>query len=208
MTDEQRQLLSMAAGDSRAIRIGTTVVYPPLMVGGRAFQFDAWQNGFLFALQKFNGDLEKACATVGKPLEWAEKFMSTRKFREFRNAKLNNNAVSTGALFEEWRDTGVAGMRGYWEWYEGSCQLCHEQNRFSIIEAESFRQDDMNFKAACKICFQPVAIEHKREDFKPTREQVQFWSEIGARVSPKIERVHHEFSKENFIFETEDAGSQ
>lgn len=205
MNDEQKQLLALSAGDSRAIRIGDSVLYPPVMVGGKAFQFDPWQNGFLYALQKSQGDMEAACKFIGKPLEWAQKFVSTRKFREFRNAKLTNAAISNGALFEEWRETGIAGMRGYRQWWSGACALCHEENVFSEMEMEGFRQDDMSLKPSCKVCFQPVAAELHKEDFKPSREQVQFWAELGNRVSPKIERVQHEFSSESFIFKTEDA---
>lgn len=203
MTDEQKALLALAAGDSRAIRIGNDVLYPPVMVGGKAFQFDAWQNGFLFALQRDKGDIEKACVFVGKPIEWAQKFMSTRKFREFRTAKMQAMSVRAGNILDWWWEMGLAGAKGFVEWYEGFCDLCREDNRFTTVEIESFRQDDMSIKASCKVCMQPVQIEHKKEEFKPTREQVQFWSELGNRVSPKIERVQHEFSSENFSFESE-----
>lgn len=204
MTDDQKQLLALAAGDARAIRIGDTVLYAPVMVGGKAFQFDPWQNGFLYHLQASHGDLEVACRAIGKSLDWAQKFMTTRKFREFRSAKLANAAVSNGALFEEWRETGIAGMRGYRQWWTGACALCHEENVYNEVELESFRQDDMTLHATCKVCFQPVLSEYHKEEFKPSREQVQFWSELGARVSPKIERISHEFSSETFQFQTED----
>lgn len=204
MTEDEKDLLNLAAGDSRAIRIGESVLYPPVMVGGKAFQFDPWQNGFLYALQKSGGDMEKACSFVKKPVEWAQKFVSTRKFREFRAAKLNTLAVTNGALFEEWRELGIAGMRGYREWWEGQCELCHGENVYTTVEMEGFRQDDMTLKPTCKVCFQSVAAEIHHEAFSPSREQVQFWSEIGARVSPKIERVQHEFTNETMIFQTED----
>lgn len=206
MTDEKKQLLALAAGDSRAIRIGDTVLYPPIMVGGRAFQFDAWQNGFLFALQKFNGDIQKASEFVGRDVAWGERFISTRKFREFRNAKIQAMSIKAGDVVDWWWEMGLSGAKGMIEWYEGSCDLCHEDNRFTTVEAEGFRKDDMSLAAVCKICLQPITIQFKQEAFRPSREQVQFWSEIGARVSPKIERIHHEFSKENFVFQTEEAG--
>lgn len=204
--DDKRELLKLAAGDSRAIRIGDSVLYPPVMVGQKAFHFDPWQNGFLFYLQKHSGDMELACNKIGKPMEWAQKFISTRKFREFRTARINASAISNGALFDEWRETGIAGMRGYRDWYESNCGLCNETNKYSVIEAESFRDENMTMKASCKVCLQPVSgMEYKKEEYAPTREQVQFWSEIGARVSPKIERISHEFSSENFVFQEGDA---
>lgn len=206
-TEDEKALLALAAGDQRAIRIGDQVLYPPVMVGGKAFQFDPWQNGFLFALAKNQGDMVAACRFINKPLEWAQKFISTRKFREFRNAKLQAMSVRAGNILDWWWEMGLAGAKGYVEWYVGSCVLCHEENKFSMTEAESFRQDDMSLKANCKVCLQPIVIEHKQEDFKPSREQVQFWSELGNRVSPKIERVQHEFSSETFQFEADGAST-
>lgn len=200
MDDDKKALLNLAAGDSRAIRIGDSVLYPPMMVGAKAFQFDPWQNGFLYWLQELKGDMELACRKVGKSLEWGQRFISTRKFREFRNSKITNLAVNNGALLEEWREIGISGMRGYRDWYEGKCDLCHEDNQFSTTDIEVFRNDDMALLVSCKVCFQPITTEYKKEEFHPTREQVQFWSEIGNRVSPKIERVQHEFSNENFVF--------
>lgn len=205
MTDEEKSLLKLAAGDTRAIRIGDTVMYPPVMVGGKSFQFDPYQNAFLFKLSEYNGDMAKACDFIGKPLEWAQKFVSTRKFREFRNAKLQAMAVRSGNILDWWWEMGLNGAKGFVEWYEGPCAICHEENRFTVSEAELFRTDDMKFKANCKVCLQPIEITHKEEEFHPTREQVQFWSEIGNRVSPKIERVQHEFSSENFQFVEGDA---
>lgn len=101
---------------------------------------------------------------------------------------------------------GLSGARGFREEYRGECKLCNEDNHFTVVEAEAFRQDDMSFRAICKVCLQPLAITYQREEFKPSREQVQFWSELGARWVPKIERVSHEFSTETFQFQTEDAG--
>lgn len=204
VNEDQKELLKLAAGDSRAIRIGDSVLYPPVMVSGKAFQFDPWQNGFLYHLQASQGDMELACRKINKSIEWAQKFVSTRKFREFRNAKLQTLAIRAGDVVDWWWEMGLAGAKGFVEWWEGTCELCHEPNKFSTIEAESFRNEDMVLKAACKVCFQPLSLEYRKEEFKPSREQVQFWSELGNRVSPKIERVSHEFSSENFVFRTED----
>jgi len=204
MSMDEKSLLDIAAGDSRAIRIGDTFTYPPVMVGGKSFQFDPWQNGFLFALTKFNGDMSAACRFIGKPVEWAQKFISTRKFREFRNAKLQAMAIRAGNVVDWWWEMGLNGAKGYVERYDGVCSLCHENNRYTVAEAETFRTDDFLFKATCKVCLQGVELVYQKEDFKPTREQVQFWSEIGNRVSPKIERVQHEFSNETFTFATEE----
>jgi len=200
------ELLKLAAGDRRAIRIGDSVMYPPTMVGQKAFHFDPYQNGFLFYLQESKGDIELACQKIGKPLEWGQKFISTRKFREFRNARLQAMATTSGNVVDWWWEMGLAGAKGYTEWYEALCQLCHETNKYSVVEFEAFKDENMAVKVLCRVCFQEVpGFEYKKEEFKPSREQVQFWSEIGNRVSPKIERVQHEFSTETFTFAEGDA---
>jgi hypothetical protein len=192
-----------AKEENRALRAYLEEV--PFVIGEKTFYFSLQPRTFIVALQTYGGDIDKACRAAGTTLEWAKKFFSTRKFREFRNAKLRALAQRSGNLVEWWWEMGLSGARGYIEWYEGSCEICHEVNKFTTTEADSFKDDNMQIKATCKVCLQPIqAVEHKKEEFKPSREQVQFWSEIGNRVSPKIERISHEFSSENFVFQTED----
>lgn len=186
--------------NSRAIVVGNEVVFPPWQVGGKPFHFDAYQTRFLYALQKNGGDLEKACRFIQKPMDWANKFIASRKFREFRNAKLSALAVRNGDLVEWWWEYGMDGAKGFRECYEGACHLCHEKNLYRPTEAEITRDDDMKLNVKCKVCLQGIDVDLKREEFKPSREQVQFWSELGNRLSPKIERVQHSFSKEIFSF--------
>lgn len=186
--------------DAHALIIGNEVLYPPMQVGGRPFHFNALQNRFLYALQTFNGSIPKACAFVNQPEEWAMKFISSRKFREFRNAKIASMSVRNGDLVDWWWEFGIDGAKGYRECYEGYCALCTQKNIYKPTEVEMTRADDMSLHVACKACLQPIEVEHKKEEFKPSREMVQFWSEIGNRVAPKIERVSHEFSSENFVF--------
>lgn len=205
MQKEDRELANEIMDGQKAIVVGDSVTYAPLSIGGRSFHFDSLQIRFLYALQKHKGNLGKACDFVGKSLEWANKFISSRKFKEFRNCKLASMSALNGDLISEWWQFGVDGMRGYKEWYEGNCSICNECNIFTMAEAEMFREDDMTFSAQCKVCMQPIGITHQKEPFKPTREQVQFWDGIGNRKVPKIERVQHEFSNEKMVFITEDA---
>lgn len=205
MNKEDKDLANQIIDGTKAIIIGDQVTYAPLSVGGRSFHFDALQIRFLYALQKYQGNIETACNFVGRSMEWANKFITSRKFKEFRNCKLASMAALNGDLVEWWWQFGMDGARGFKEWYEGICQICDECNIFTVTEAEIYRQDDMTFKAQCKICMQPIGIERKEEPFKPSREQVQFWAELGNRKVPKIERVQHEFSSEKFEFISEDA---
>lgn len=200
MNKEDRELANEIVDETKAVVIGTEVCYAPLSVGGKSFHFDAYQIRFLWNLQRFKGNIEKSCDAISKSLEWANKFLTSRKFREFRNSKLASLSVTNGDLVEWWWQFGLDGAKGKKEWYEGVCQLCDESNVFTVTEAEMFRQDDMSLRATCKICLQPILIELHEEAFKPSREQVQFWSELGNRKVPKIERVQHEFSSETYNF--------
>lgn len=204
MDQENKRMVHALQDDSaHALIIGDEVIYPPLQVGGKPFHFNALQNRFLYALQKFNGNISRACDFINQPEEWATKFIASRKFREFRNAKIASMAVRNGDFVDWWWEYGMDGARGFRECYEGTCHLCHENNLFKPSEAEMTRADDMSLHVVCKVCLQPLEVVYRKEEFKPSREMVQFWSEIGNRVSPKIERVQHEFSSEKFIFVSE-----
>lgn len=207
MDPENKKMVQALQDESaHALIIGNDVIYPPLQVGGKPYHFNAVQNRFLYALQMYKGNIPKACEFVQKDEEWGTKFIGSRKFREFRNAKIAMMAVRNGDLVDWWWEYGTAGATGYREWSEAYCGLCKEKNVYRQTEVEMARADDMTLHISCKVCLQPidaVDVQLKKEEFKPTREQVQFWSEIGNRVSPKIERVHHEFSAEKFVFVTE-----
>lgn len=189
----------------KGLVIGQEILFPPMHVGEKAFHFNHIQIGFLYGLQKYSGDIEKSAQAVNQTMEWATKFIASRKFRQFRNAKLAAMSVRNGDLVEWWWKYGLDGAKGYKEWYEGVCHMCHEKNEFDVSEAEMCRTDDMTFDAKCKVCLQKIELEHKKEAKIHSREQVQFWSELGNRLSPKIERVQHEFSAEKFTFVSEDA---
>lgn len=189
-----------------AIIIGDRVEYPPLVVGERSFHFDAFQIRYIAALEQFKGDKIKACDWVGKSLDWANAFLESKKFNAFKRKKLALAGARNGSLADFWWKEVLDGAKGYKEWYVGSCQLCHEENLYEVSEAEMVRQDDMSFKASCKICMQPVKLDYHKEKFSPSREQVQCLQMIGDRKVPKIERIHHEFTSETFRFETESEG--
>lgn len=202
---EDRKIANELAEGGKALVVGDSIVYAPLRIGDRHFHFDAFQVRFLYALQKFGGNLEKSAEFCGKSLEWAKKFVISRKFREFRNAKLASSAVRNGDLLDWWWKTGLDGARGFREWYQGSCSICMSANIFETSEIEMFRQDDMTLKPTCKVCLQDITVDYMQEKFAPSREQVQMWSELGNRVAPKIERVQHEFTAENFSFVSEES---
>lgn len=200
MLPEDKKIAHELYGEAPIV-IGEVVEYRPLQVGGQAFQFDVMQRRFIYALQKYDGDIEKACNFAQRPMEWAQKFLTSRKFREFRNAHLALTR-NPNELVGWWWEYGLDGAKGYRECYEASCNLCHEINKYRVSEVEATRDDAMKEHVNCKVCLQPVEAALVREEFKPSREQVQFWAEIGNRVSPKVERMLHSFSDETFVFQT------
>jgi len=60
----------------------------------------------------------------------------------------------------------------------------------------------MGLAVPCPVCYAPANWVFHEVDFKPSREQVQGWVELGARLIPKIERVHHQFEKTEIVFES------
>lgn len=196
---EQEEIAKQLAIPAKALVVGNDVFFPPWKVSGQDFHFNYDQTRFMYFLQENHGDIDRACRLIGKPIDWATKFIASRKFREFRNAKIAEASVRNG-LGEWWWEYGVDGAKGYRECYEAHCSLCKGKSLYRVTEAEMTRDDEMGLHFKCKTCLQDVDAEYKREDVKPTREQVQFWSELGNRLAPKIERVQHSFTDENFVF--------
>lgn len=187
----------------RGLRVGSEVILAPLVVGDRSFHFNDDQTRFLYHLQKFGGDLEKSCSACMQTMEWANKFIKSRKFREFRNALLALKSARSGELVDWWWDFGKRGASGINAYYTSECGHCTQKNVYSTTELEMTRDDDMVLHPLCKVCMQPVEAELHEDQFKPTREQVQFWQELGNRLAPKVERVQHTFTDERFVFETD-----
>lgn len=199
MTPEDKDLAENISPE-KPIYCGEIAVYAPLQVGDKPFHFDAIRIRFIAALQKYQGDLEKACNAVGKTLDWGKEFVSSRKYRQFMRKSLALAGAKQGNLANEWWEMGIAGMRGYRELYIGKCELCHEETRLSSMEYAMLQDDNMVAKPTCEICLQPITLTRETEPYKPTREMVQHWDGIGARVVPKVERVQHEFSDEKYSF--------
>lgn len=180
--------------------IGNEMHFPPMLVNGRYFSFKPRQTMFLYLMKKYNGSVEKAATMVGWDKATVDKFFSSRKWRQYRERLLAKAATRNGDLVEEWWNFVVDGMRGYRERYEGVCGLCHEEYSLEPSRVEMYRDDDMKINFECETCKSEVTLQHVQQEFKPSREQVQLSSELGSRVEPKRERVHHTFSEETYVF--------
>lgn len=146
--------------------------------------------------------VEMAAQMVNKDLEWAQTFLKSPKFRKFVYSKMAQFSAQNGLTVEWWYAFGKQLTEGYSEHYEYRCEFCEFQGTMNNYEAETYRDDDMQFKASCQSCYKPITLNFVKEKFLPSREQVEGWKELGSRLIPKIERIHHQFSNEEIIFES------
>ena len=155
---------------------------------------------FLWALQQMKA-VSAAAIAVGKDEPWATKFLQSRKFRSFRNAKILESSIKNGLTIEWWYEFGKNLTEGEKVRWLGNCVTCADVFEFNAYEVEEQRTDDMAVALPCPVCSSPLSLKQDVVPFKPTREQVEGWKELGSRLTPKIERVHHQFSNEEIVFE-------
>jgi hypothetical protein len=188
--------------ETNALVLGNLVFYPALFAGDKPFVFSPVQNSFLQSLQKLK-NIHAAALNVGKDDAWAESFIRSKKFVTFRNQVLQATSLRNGVTLDWWYGFGRDVAQGYKKTFENDCKKCNQRSEWTEYELESLRDDDMQIKAMCPICFDPTDVKEIREKFEPTREQVVVWQEFGNRLIPKIERVHHQFEKSEIVFESE-----
>jgi hypothetical protein len=188
--------------NSTALVIGGEVKVVGLAVGGRLFVFSPVQMQFLLALQRMK-NAAAAAMSVGKDEAWGDGFLRSRKFRDYISSKMEEFSVRNGLTVEWWYGFGKAMTDGFRESYRIHCLSCEYGGGMRAWEVENYRRDDMTLEVPCPVCYKLVTTELVKEDFQPTREQVVAWQELGARLIPKIERIHHQFDKSEIIFESE-----
>lgn len=197
---------SLSSETIKALVLGDQVFIAPVMAGNRPFSFTRDQAEFLIALQKMKSILG-AAMHIGKDEEWAKKFLSCRKFVQFRNLKLEESRAKNGITVDYLMQYMKWSMDGQKTWYDAQCFSCDLQEEWSIAQAEACRNDDMVLEPKCQVCFSAIVLTYKNLPFVPSREQNELWKEAAARLWPKVDRVQHQFSKEEFIFETSDESS-
>lgn len=181
-------------GEAKAVALG---------VGGRMFVFTPIQQNFLLNLQKLK-NVTAAALSVDKDEEWGNKFLKSQKFRKYLSLKMKAFSDRNGLDVDWWYQFGKQVTDGYKEFYDAECPVCQFKFEMDTYEAESSRNDDMQIESECPACtFKPIKLELKKEEFKPTREQVEGWKEIGSRLLPKVERTHHTFENTEIIFQSE-----
>ena len=192
---------SLQSDATHAFVVGNIVKVNALSADGKAFIFTRDQMEFFLALQKLKS-IQPAALSIHKDEEWAKRFLSSKKFKAFLSAKMQELQLKSGITIDWWFRFGKHLTEGVEEFYAGTCLICQKDSVFTTYEAESFRDDDMVMKATCPECNEPMQITQQTKEFKATREQVEGWKELGSRIIPKIERVSHEFDKTEMVFET------
>lgn len=188
--------------NSLSLMIGGEEKAVALSVCGKLFVFSPIQNNFLIALQKMR-NINAASLAVGKDESWGNKFLKSRKFNDYVNAKLKEYSVKCGLTPEYLVHWGKEAMEGKREWYEGECQACQYFNTFNTYEYAESQDDELQSNMTCKRCYSPMDVVYKEEPFKPTREQMEAYKELKATIIPKVERTHHTFENTEIIFQSE-----
>lgn len=184
-----------------ALVIGNDVFFQAIFAGDKPFVFKRKQMEFLYALKQMK-NIDVAAMSVGETEEWARNFLSSRKFKTFRDAKIEESGIQNSLSPQWWNQWGKWCANGKRDFYQGRCTVCIKDYEWTEYQAEANRNDDLQFQAECPVCFSPVQLEKKSEAFKPTREQVEAWKELGQRIVGKIERVNNPFEYETFVFES------
>lgn len=199
---DNKDLSRALSSDSfSSLVVGNQIFAAPLTASGKLFVFRPKQIHLLVALQKMR-NLEASCLAVDMDLETANKFLTSRKFVAFRNLKLDEAKAKAGLsidyllLYSKWT------LEGKKTWWDATCTHCGLKDEWTEYQVESCRADDMTLAPECVICFKPVALIYQKQKFEPTREQNEQWKECAARLWPKVERIHHQFTSEEIVFES------
>lgn len=207
------------AGDNLSLYVGGEIKVVALNVAGRMFVFTPNQQAFLMSLQKLKS-VHAAALSIGKDEEWGRKFLASRKFREYLSLKMKSFSDRNGLDVDWWYGFGKNLTDGYREFYAVRCEVtaavegeiaavsglggCGYVGEMDLYAAESNRSEEMDLVIPCPACLAPMKYELVREEFKPSREQVEGWKTLGDRIIPKVERVHHQFENSEILFETND----
>jgi hypothetical protein len=191
----------VTAVEPGALIVGNRVYVQGLSASGRLFVFKREQIQFLWSLQKMKS-VQAAALSINQSEEWAERFMNSKKFREYVAHKMDEFSVKNGLTVEWWYQFGKQLTEGKKTVWHAKCVACEGERDLLSYEVESKRNDEMEFEVLCS-CGNPMTIKEMVTEMKPTREQVEGWKELGSRLIPKVERVHHQFENVEISFESD-----
>ena len=199
MSDRDDIKRSLSSDTIKALVLGDQVFMAPVMAGNMPFVFTPAQAQFLISLQKLK-NVHAAATHVGMDEIWANQFLHSKKFVTFRNLKLEESRAKNGMTVEYLMQYAEWTLEGRKRYYKVTCP-CGLEEEWSLAQGEASRNDAMEFEANCAVCYQPVHLTLTEEKFEPSREQNEMWKELASRLYPKVERVSHTFTSEEYIFE-------
>jgi hypothetical protein len=186
-----------------SVRVASGAEIPTVLcANGKEFRFQPEQIHFIVAMQRLK-NVYAASISVGREEGWGRKFLESRKFREYVANKIQEFSDKNSLNVEWWYQYGKRLSEGKRTFSIGRCG-CGFSSEFLSSEVELYRKDDMTLEFPCPVCFKVMEVELRTEAFKPTREQVEGWKELGSRLIPKVERVHHQFEKVDIEFQSEE----
>lgn len=198
---ENRDLARSLTSDTfSCLVLGNKIFVGATLARGKTFIFTPDQAAFLVSLQKLKS-IHAAAISIGKTEEWAGAFLTSRKFVLFRNLKLEEAKVKAGINTEMLMQYAQWNLEGRRTWWDALCAKCGYKDEWTEYQVEASRTDAMELKPECPFCFEAVTLEKKAVAFTMNREQMDHWKELAARFWPKIERVSHQFSGEEMVFE-------
>lgn len=166
---------------------------------GSPIRFSPIEKKFLVALDKTH-DLQLAAEDVGKDLAWANSFFRKPKIHEWMTKIAQEQAAQSGMTVRWVRGQFLAVIRGKEVWWEGECSTCH-------VKQKTWIEPDDNLgtlSAPCLACAKPVLMNQIEHPVRMDRQQMVALQELASRIDPKVERISHEFSDENFVFQAKD----
>lgn len=170
-----------------------------LSPSGTPIRFTPIEKKFLVALDQSH-DLSQASAEVGRSLDWAKAFFKKPKIHEWMTKLAQEQAAKSGMTVNWIRATLLGVIRGKEIYWEGTCATCQIKQKTWLMP------DDEKgvLTQPCLACESPVLMNEVVVPIKMDRQQMVALQELASRVDPKVERISHEFSDDNFIFQAKE----
>lgn len=171
-----------------------------LSAKGQPLRFTPLEKKFLVALDECH-DLNIAAERIGKTLDWAHLFFRKPKIFEWMTKIGQEESARQGMTIRWLRAQLMAVYLGRETYWEGECSTCHVKQK-SWIEPDDLKGV---LSSDCLACKAPVLMNEMTIPVKKDRQQMVALQELSARIDPKVERVSHEFSDENFVFRAKES---
>lgn len=170
-----------------------------LSPSGTPIRFRPLEKKFLVELDKSH-NLKEAAEAIGKKESWAIAFFKRPKVNEWMTKIAQEQAAKSGMTVAWGRSMLMAVIRGKETFWEGECGQCHVPQKTWLMP------DDEKgvLTEPCLACGQSVLMNEMTRPVRLDRQQMVALQELLARTDPKTERISHEFTNENYVFEAKE----